>query len=212
VVFNDQLLVVHQGQRQDASLWFNVFDGNEWRGDQQIDSGCITDSPSCVSVTNDDGSFVYCFHQGANQSGRLVVRRYDGEAWRTVWTDVPGTLLSCSPAAVLHDAKIIVLYQGGGRNGELWTKEYSFQQDEWGPDTRVPQAFMSGSPASMVAGNALHVAYRGGGDSEQLSLQTAIIDIYKATMTWGPPGTVANALSSQAPAMVEASFPALRQG
>ena len=68
------IYVFHQGRGDKGWLWYNVFDGSEWAGDEQVSKTGITAGPSAV-VYNDR---VYVFHQGQGDSGWLWCNVFDG--------------------------------------------------------------------------------------------------------------------------------------
>jgi hypothetical protein len=148
------LYVFHQGERENGQLWYSVFDGTNWSGDNYLPNIGISQSPSAVAWAGG----ITVFHQGANENGQLwYTYSPDGTHWGGD-TYVPNVGLSGSPSAVVYEGKLYVFHQGEKDSADLW---YSvFDGTNWSGDRPVPNVGIAESPRT--PGSPSAVLWKGG--------------------------------------------------
>ena len=151
-----------------GNLWWTVFDGTSWAGEQHIPNVGMSDQPSPVFWNGR----IHVFYQGVprgDHDGQLWFTDYDGQNWQPP-QQVQPVGMSFSPSAVVYNNDLYVFHQWAYQNGELWYKVYD--GTNWQPDTRIvgpsvdPQGaanagqIMSCSPSAVVWNERLYVFYQ----------------------------------------------------
>lgn len=142
------LFVLHQGTAKD--LWYDVWDGQNWCGDQIVSNVSMAESPSAVLF----GGQLYVFHQDVESVLRYSV--FNGVSWGTD-TPLYNVGIVGSPGAVVYNNQLYVFHQGTGN--DLWFKQ--FDCTNWSDDTNVPNVGVQGSPSAVVYNNLLYVFHQG---------------------------------------------------
>ncbi|PJZ25552.1 hypothetical protein CH352_17340 [Leptospira hartskeerlii] len=172
VVFGSKLYVFYQGCNNEGYIWFSVFDGQKWSGNEylggaQTKSG-ITDSPSAVIFQDK----LYVFHHGFGDNGQVWCRIFNGVKWTpdTEIKEFHG--ITDSPSAVVFQYGLWIFHQGRGTNSV--GKIYLVQKNstEWFQDKQLePYSGISSSPSAVVFQDKLHVFHQGEGRNGQVWLR-----------------------------------------
>eukprot|EP00250_Pteridium_aquilinum_P020460 c24821_g2_i2 orf=246-2837(+) len=169
VVFNEKLYCFHQGNDSDSRkrwLWYNVFDGSSWEGDQEVPNTRITGGPSAV-VYNDK---LYCFHQGyTGNDNEFWYNVFDGSTWAGDLL-VDDTQLTASPSAVVFQDLIYCFYQGvGDYANTLLMNVFDPATGVWSGHSTVPlTTCMSEGPSAVIFDERIYVFYQSASSTGQL--------------------------------------------
>lgn len=152
VVYSERLFLFHAGGGSDNNtLWFDVFDGEEWAEDTLLGTAILSNGPGAVAYNN----FIYVFHQLNNS---LWYTAFDGVNWLDD-QQVPNTNVTASPSGVVFNNRLYVFHQGGFNNNQLWYNV--FDGTNWEGDKLVFGRLLQDGPTPIVNGNKIIVYYQG---------------------------------------------------
>jgi hypothetical protein len=152
VVYSERLFLFHAGAgSKNNTLWFNVFDGEEWDEDTLLGTATLSDGPGAVTYNN----FIYVFHQFNNS---LWYTAFDGVNWLND-TQVANTSMTSSPSGVVFKNRLYVFHKGGLNDNQLWYNV--FDGTSWQGDKPVFGTALYDGPTPVVNGNKITVYYRG---------------------------------------------------
>jgi hypothetical protein len=191
VLRNNNLYCFHQGAsaRHDSDkitpngqFWYNVFDGVNWRGDQQVGNTCLSYHPSALIYNNQ----VYVFHQGADGDGNptsdLWYNIYQGSGQWSGDTQVSNTTLNDSPSAIVWYSQILCFHQTAGNNNLLFLRRSP--QDGSILDEPASGDTLTNSPAVLTYNGVLQCFYqRSDGTND---LRYAVASLTNPPVLWNP--------------------------
>jgi hypothetical protein len=193
ILHNNKIYCFHQGSDSGGNptylFWYNVYDGSNWAGDQQVGHTNLSHSPS-AAIYNDQ---IYVFHQGATNSGCPSGEDLcpNGELWYNIYqgggnwsgdTQVPNTTLHRSPSAIVWNSEILCFHKTDGSDNTLWLNTYT-QQNPWPGDNQVSGPSFANSPAVITYNGKLWCFYQSNDGSNTL---------HSGQVQLGDPDTVAN--------------------
>lgn len=159
-----RILITHQNANEQGMLYYNLFNGMNWEGEQPVPNATMSASPGLVNFNG----LIYCFYQGYGNDGNLCYTTFNpaNSQWDGNPQQVPNTNLSASPSAVAYQGSIYVFHQGRYNSGDMWYN--TFDGSNWQGDQQVPNTGMSFSPAAVVFNNQIFVFHMGHGNSYTL--------------------------------------------
>jgi hypothetical protein len=159
-----------QGPNNDGQLWYTaITPGTRCGFMTKVNYEIMSASPGTVTFNNQ----IYCFLQGAGNSGSLYYTTYGSGGWAPSIQLAADSnpAITASPAAVtfsgLGYGQLYVFYQGGHWAGNIHYLTYS-EGNGWSEEYTVPNAGMSASPSPVVFNNRLYVFTEGWKNASQL--------------------------------------------
>jgi len=168
VIRGNNLYCFHQGANGDSlepngQLWYNVFDGVSWRGDQgPVSNPLISYHPSAITSNNQTYvlSQAGTFDNDGNLvgAGGLQYNTYQGGGQWSGNVAVSNTTLNDSPSAILWDSQILCFHQTDGSDNKLWLRQSP--QDGTIEDEPVSGDTLTNSPALLTYNSLLWCFYQ----------------------------------------------------
>ncbi|KAI9926290.1 hypothetical protein ASPWEDRAFT_747711 [Aspergillus wentii DTO 134E9] len=152
------------------SIWVGDYHGHgdSWEIEHEVPNVemSIRDSPA---VDRYRGR-IRIVYQNEQQRGQLWYTILEEVDRRYVWTDpqqVPYSIISLTPNAVVFQGRIHVFYQEAGRNGQLCFVVFNGRSWDYPSKVDLRDA-MSMSPSAVVHDNQIYVFYQGPGQNGEL--------------------------------------------
>ncbi|MEY2549131.1 MAG: hypothetical protein QOD64_1713 [Verrucomicrobiota bacterium] len=163
IVFNGQLLVLHEGQGDSGWMLCATFDGGSWGPDTSIpdnDNAYGTSGAPGLAVYN---GVLYIIHEGRDDDNQLWCATYDGWNWGTdtplsFWGQPFGTL--GTPALAVFNGLLYVIRLALDPNTLSITMLCTtFDGNAWASDVTLPFTSINNQPALVVYQDALWCFY-----------------------------------------------------
>jgi hypothetical protein len=142
VAVGDAAAVFTHGSEGDIS--YAVLQGDRWTRGNALPKGKSSFAPAAVSNPRIDKLQV--FFQGPSSNGEL--RYLSGDIGKFEQGRVPSSAMSTSPAAVVHQNRLYVFYEGAREDGTL--RFNSIAGDGWDVEKTVANTGTSGTPSVAV--------------------------------------------------------------
>ena len=168
VAVGDTICVFFQGR--DRSIQYTTLSGGKWATPAPVaPPGSASSAPGAVLNTRIDK--LQAYYQGPRGDGELRYQSGDGGGAKFGEATVPGSALSRSPAAVVHQRLAYVFYEGAREDGSL--RFNSSVDGTWDVEKTVPNTGISGSPSATLFGTSddLHLFYCGARGSKEVTMK-----------------------------------------
>ncbi|MHA1066967.1 hypothetical protein ACR9GP_24255 [Enterobacter ludwigii] len=157
-VYNNMIYILHAGQSNTDTLWYNIYTGSAWDGDVQVDNVGISGSPAAVVANNQ----LYVFHEGDSDNEQLWYSILTSNGWE------PDTLLQpytspSGPSVVNYNS---ILYNFYETNGQLCYSINAGGASFWTTQMLVPGVMLSGPPSALLFNNVFYVFYQSAAGGE----------------------------------------------
>ena len=162
-VFQNSIYLIYKAGEHDSIYLSTSDDGSTWTGDQPLSDIETSRSPSALV----NGNTLYLFYTG--KSSKFVYSYYttDGKSWsgnKPITVAGRAIQSSNSPACVVFNGKIYLIYKGGFSNEVYYA--YSTDGNTWYGNNKITVGdttiLSSNSPSCAVLNNRLCIIYKAG--------------------------------------------------
>ncbi|WP_147444615.1 hypothetical protein [Corallococcus sp. CA053C] len=166
-VLNSQLICMMQGPGTDGQLFYALLapqsSGGSLSGPYMTGApSTLSQSPGLMAYNN----LIYCFYQGAGNSGALYYVTYGQNGWSSPVILLGGGGMTASPSPVAFDGSLYVFFQQPG-NALCYLQSYDGGAS-WDPSGPMPDRALWSSPATTVLGDNLYVFHAAANDNGKL--------------------------------------------